>query len=1448
MADTTPSTPEPPAHPPAGRGKPGRRRRFVRAALACALGLTLLVIACTRSPVLNWLVLPALGRMTGTKIAVDSMRLRLDATLVARGLRVRAPGIPGPAGEGLSAERVEVATSWGSILRGRPVVERVVLWRPVLRVSRDSESGAINIASISAPARGPDPAPIPSIVVRDGALELGEHQGPSYTPLRETRFDGSVIPTPEPGTDAYALAFAESSGAGPTDRRGLGLTGRIGPDGLSFNLDRLLLSDWGPEHVPAAYREVFALMDIRGAVPRAGLTLAPDGRAELRVELDGVELNLPFDATGRAADPARLVRMRGVTGVITVSDRGAEATLTGSLGDLPYLVSLRYGGAGGDAPFECTLTSTGFELAKNPEILPFAPGIVARRLGSFSNPTGIVDADVTVRRGPPVNGSPAPITLAGEVRLRDGVAAFDGFPYIFKHLDAHATFDEERITIHAVTGRADSGAMLHATGWIAPPVSGAAVQLDIQVKGVPVDEELRRAMGPGRRTIVDALFSAARHEELLARGLVRPTVRVEAEHREREALAASLPGLAGDARERANARLASLDAAALIPAFDFGANADVDIRITREVGEEAEYFTGVLVRMARAGVVPEAFPLPIEARDVALRIENGRADVLRGEFRGIRGGTADVRAGADLTPGDTLVPELAIRASDLPVDELLLHALPGAPGATGVSPADALRALGVRGTIACNADIAPREPGALGYDVTVDLAGLIAEPENTANPLAAPVTLRCVAGTLEASESRMGFELNAEASPRTGPGPTPPATVHVKVSTERDEQGPGSLRAGLEAKGLDVTLAVEDAVGAISPQAAEKIVALRDASRPTGLMDVRVDAAGTMSPTPSLDRVGVEMSNARGVSFDLSEGRVEVTLRRGAVELLPSHGPRLTFRDLEGDVSFAGRPAARVLAAGTMPLEGDWTDADRLDLTIREGRFESALASAAARRTLPASVAELYTSAEPEGAFDADVTVRGGRADGSPNVEGSLRPTSLALRLSGQRVDFGTLTGAFEFTSAGGRIAGLTSSAPGWGASVDGTWTRAGQSAVILETNSALRGDAGLTPELRALLPGALARVLNDLHVQCDGPLDVENLALRLTFDPDIPTPAFRASGRVRFENLAARPGLEVRHASGLLDFTGEGNGTTSLPNLGVGILAREAMLAGVRLRDAAVRVSTDPASGRVFVPAIGADAHGGRLAGSASVTPGPDGGTYEAELLLSGVPLGELLADWERAADAPPASDSLGIETAPPDESAMRRGSVDAGVTLTGTLGEQGARRGRGVITVGGGPVLRLPLLLPLIQISNLQVPSNALLDYAEAAFYLDDDRVVFERIGVLSESVEIFGYGQMLTPSLELDMRFNSRAVRRIPVLNTILESLRNELITTRVTGTPREPLVRAEQFARTRAMLSRAVAREPTPEERRMMEIERVAREAGRRERRIPAPVSPPGGRLP
>lgn len=63
-----------------------------------------------------------------------------------------------------------------------------------------------------------------------------------------------------------------------------------------------------------------------------------------------------------------------------------------------------------------------------------------------------------------------------------------------------------------------------------------------------------------------------------------------------------------------------------------------------------------------------------------------------------------------------------------------------------------------------------------------------------------------------------------------------------------------------------------------------------------------------------------------------------------------------------------------------------------------------------------------------------------------------------------------------------------------------------------------------------------------------------------------------------------------------------------------------------------------------------------------------------------------------------------------------------------------------------------------------------------------------------------------------MRLDLRVRSRALNRVPVLTDVVESLRDELITTRIGGTIAEPEITPVTFEETRRVLGSLVGGGP------------------------------------
>jgi hypothetical protein len=183
------------------------------------------------------------------------------------------------------------------------------------------------------------------------------------------------------------------------------------------------------------------------------------------------------------------------------------------------------------------------------------------------------------------------------------------------------------------------------------------------------------------------------------------------------------------------------------------------------------------------------------------------------------------------------------------------------------------------------------------------------------------------------------------------------------------------------------------------------------------------------------------------------------------------------------------------------------------------------------------------------------------------------------------------------------------------------------------------------------------------------------------------------------------------------------------------------------------------------------------------------------------------------------------------PDD--FTRGLLDADVSITGVTGRPDRTTGRGIVRVSGGSVIALPGLINLVEVSNLRAPVGARLDLAEGEFFIDGTTMAFERLSASSSSIEILGHGTMDWVTQDLNLRFRSRSIRPVPIFSSMLEQIRDELITTRITGRPGDLQFSTETFGATRRLVRALIGERETEQERVMSSVEQASRAAKNRD---------------
>lgn len=1423
------ASPNTPA-PSSPRRKKGKKRWVV---LIVALGAAWWL--GTRSPLVRWVVASRLAIATGLELTEGSVTIALSGHVAVTDAVIRAPEIEGPGGELLRVERLDASVSWGRLLGlvhdGGPAVSQVMLIGPRLRLSQSTVDGSLNASAMKLqPSQGGGAVDIPLVQIDHGAIELGEHGGnrarDPYTTLKHIELNGRITPSvgESDGLVRFVLVPDAADGAPADPKDEVTVTGTVRGSELSLEVGGVSLNDWQTSAMPGRLRSLAEMLDLKGKIGRTTFRYAPPpegGRPGIHaaVELIDVAVNLPVteDAQVAESSAAPLLRMSHVNGVLELSDAGATAQLVGSIEEVPYRVDLTYRGTSRLSPFECTVLTENFKMEKGLRILRFVPPLVRERLADFSWPTGLVTSKVTVSRGEPVGEKAAELSVTGEMSVKDAVSAFKRFPYEFKNLSGKVKFSDSRIDLMDIVGTSTAGATIHASGFIEPPTADAHCVIDVHVDDLKIDADVIRALSARRKAIPPVIFNEDHYKRMLAAGL-----------------------------------LAAPDdtvAPAEVPRFGLDGLAKVHTVVTRPAGADTEWLENTDIDLERVTILPEWFPLPMIATGVKVRIGDDRMQVLDGEYRPLVGGTATACADVDyklvIDPSRDGSPEVTVEAKDVPSGRLLNYAIGSAidranrnnplgsagPRVRGIL--DDLHAAGlVSGLIRLYND--EKEVGHVAAKVDIGPALLTPGYEGMSTEGVADakqLEVASVGGSVTIQDREVLFDLHCAPRVRSaaaipGAEATPPATegsVRVEGRSGPPQDGSGGesvFTCKAELNGIELSDPLNQIVGVFSPSAAKRWDALSKAYMPSG----RVSGVLGVAPGADGSAATITVNGFDRVSLGLGSPSTRLDETEGSIVIGPDGS--VTFNAFSAAMRAGNDNHGRIRASGTLhPAEGEGPAVPAADFkaSLERARAEAPLLRTLAMQRLSDENGALLASMNPRGEFDALIDVKEGAGKGGvPGLVGTVRPRSMTVAMHGMDVPFSSLSGEVTFDAGGGQLRAVEGVSEKFSIRADGSWSKSEEGDT--EIGVTITGASeGLPETLRALLPDSVRDVFKSIELDVGGKVELPVLQLQITQSQAAERQRLLAGGKVRMEGGKLTLGIGVTECNGGLDFR-VSNTNPSMPS-GFGIDARldSFKLGGLGMRSGLVTVEGKPETGEIQIPSLTADCYGGKVAGKALVgRPGTSAREFQAEFSLAGVRFAPTLRDLTVANGKP-------LEENPPTDDDASRGLVDGQLSIGGRLDDPASRRGRGSANIAGPSVLRMPLVMPLIRFSNLQLPTDEPLDLAHATFYIDGPVMAFEDLSVFSKSVHIMGFGTMSWPDLALDLRFNSKAIRRIPVLNWLLEGIRDEILTTQVTGTLGKPDVASVPFDSTRKFFLRVFGSGISEQERRMLELGKEAEKA-------------------
>jgi hypothetical protein len=1393
--------------------------------------LTALLVLVTQSGLLRVLVIPRLEAVVGATIMAGRTTIDRGGELVIESpeLRNDQAGLADTAAQFIKADELRVVVDWSALWRGRIELERVVLIRPVIRISQDKDL-KLNIKEVidHLAASKPSGAAItrlPELRVAGASIEFGEHESgppPTYRELTSLRVSGTIKPDPA-SPSRYTVDFSEERPEGPgvasadplrgAKRPGLGsaMTSpkmrvqgslELNPASADLTLTNVDLAEIGRRQAPTWFNEVWGDLRLAGEIPTVNFGFSPQQGLRMSFDVVGVTMNIPIptepdldkqgDPIPGAQGERKLMAMQGVTGRIALTGRGVEAELNGTIEDFPLLVRLKTEGRDLNSALSCDLESRGFLVQKRPMLLPFAPPFVRFLFQRLGGPTMEAEGVVKLRReAARPDGQAGNIRVAGSFKFKNGTAAHELFAYPISQLSGVVEFDDTKVELLNIKGSNPNGAKLLASGVISPPDETAAAKVLVTVVDVPVDALFREALPDKRKVVYDALADTASYDAFRKEGLLQSTQDKQAREARLIELRTNLAvgerfGGGSERMQELRREADRVEKELSIPVFDLGGLAQMEIAVTRELGATTETKADVHFTASRIGIMMKAFPLPMVARNLDMQLGGSKTTFKPIAVSVPTGGTGIVTGGVDYPDGGGLQPWVDIKAEDLALDPVFVRALPDPPTARGVTARRLVRDLGFSGTVDGFAIVRrdPDDPESASFRVDLSASGITAKPASNSGD---DLELTNIHGGISV------FDGAVEIPYLAGMLDDVPFQLAAHAWYGGDE--PTALFGTVSSAAIDLARPVEDLIAPGSPTAAARVASLRAERVPLGCAAGEVVIADSGAGTSAL----IRLDGLEGGSFQAPGGRFEVEQACGLVGVTAD---AVSFADFHVTAPpIGGESGTDAMIDGSLAL-GESVGTSLL-IRATGARFESALVRSLASMS-GNEVESFISETQPAGSFDAEVLHR--RNTTRPGVkesQGWIEPRSLSLTRRGVRIVLPECSGRFSFDPKGGRFDALTAKAATWWATANGRYDT--EPSLALDMTLSVGGDA-IAKDLRAALPAAVEQAMASVELGEAGTFEMRDASIRLS-----PGGTTRFNGAVGLSGVTLKPVVPIAEAQATVTVaagppeTESDSKNASMVTLDVA--AKSFRLAGVQMTGGTAKIVADSNTGAVNVTRFSALCHGGQLSARGALAPGvgnaglnSPGRAFEFAADLSNIRFGDFLRDvYPKMAEDEAKRGDGGEQPVVVD-----RGRLDGSFSVAGVLGKTASRRGRGLLRVQDGEVLNMPAVIPILRLSNLQPPVNERVGFAYADFYVQGEKLRFDEFTLQSKSLAIDGRGTLTWPDLGVDMRFVTRSLSRVPLLTDLLEGVRDELVTTTVSGTLFDPQLKYEQLSATRQML--------------------------------------------
>ena len=483
---------------------------------------------------------------------------------------------------------------------------------------------------------------------------------------------------------------------------------------------------------------------------------------------------------------------------------------------------------------------------------------------------------------------------------------------------------------------------------------------------------------------------------------------------------------------------------------------------------------------------------------------------------------------------------------------------------------------------------------------------------------------------------------------------------------------------------------------------------------------------------------------------------------------------RLDLLELSGR-----RENAQVTAKGSVALAGKRPQVE-LHASVKNLSLDRPLYA-----TLSSDAKKAWDEVQPRGTADAQIDYRGtigptelpAVASASPQVElppdqdsfqAVLRPRNLSVLLKSAPYPLKFRGGQVTVTPGKAVLDHLTGShgraklvisgigrlgaAPDWLLSIHGENIPADE-------------------ELRRAMPAALLVIVDGLKLQGNLGLDIPKLSYRGSLNEAI-DPDIDVSGTLRISGGSMDVGMPLTDVHGGMDFQAASR-QGKLDSLAGAVMLDSLSLGGRAIRDLKLELVKPSGRDELHVDKVRAKVAGGELAGNVLIGFPDQGPTrYNMNLIVRNADVKELTG--QKGQDI--------------------RGELTASLALEGAWGEVAQRRGRGDVVVAGRQLYQIPLMLGLLQVTNLSLPLGGPFTKGTARYSVDGTRVNFEQMDLRSDSMIVIGNGYLDfgTRKVSMTLTTDNAAGLKIPFINDLWQGARRELFRINVRGTVQAPKV--------------------------------------------------------